>query len=101
MKSWLLSVLILLSSVTHAAAIPGFFGEIKQAQLSDAKISYYRFGQGKPLLMITGHGVLFQEPEYSSDIIELFLNYPGVWLTRSECPVDCRLGPWPMRLTYA
>ena len=36
--------------------MPSFYGELKKVKIKNASIAYYRFGQGKPLVMIPGHG---------------------------------------------
>lgn len=56
MKKWLIACSLLLSSLVHAFAVPAFYGPQKQVKVGKATIAYYRFGYGRPLLLVTGHG---------------------------------------------
>lgn len=84
MKNWLLMFCLLLGNVTHAAAVPEFYGPLKQAKAGNANISFYRFGNGAPLLMITGHGdamtmwhpTLLKKLSKTREVI--MFDYPGI-----------------------
>ena len=84
MKVWILIVSLLFSPLAYAATIPAFYGQPHQAKVNDAVISYYRFGTGKPLVMVTGHGdnmnmwdpILLKELSRQHTII--IFDYPGI-----------------------
>ena len=84
MKQWLLIICLLIGSVASAGTVPDFYGPLKQAQVGDASISYYRFGTGAPLVMITGHGdamvmwhpALLKKLSQTREVI--IFDYPGV-----------------------
>jgi pimeloyl-ACP methyl ester carboxylesterase len=84
MKVWILIVSLLLASLARAASVPEFYGQSQQAKVNDAVFSYYRFGSGKPLVMVTGHGdnmnmwdpILLKELSQRHTII--IFDYPGI-----------------------
>lgn len=84
MKKWLLLISLLLGSVVYAGSIPSFYGSMKHVAVGDANISYYRFGEGKPLVMITGHGdsMSMWHPELLKKLSKnhqvIIFDYPGI-----------------------
>ncbi len=94
MRNILLILGLLISSVVHSGAIPEFYGSIKKTKVGNATISYYHFGHGKPLVLVTGHGnsMLMWHPEFlkqlSSHREVIMFDYPGI----GESTID---GPYP------
>jgi pimeloyl-ACP methyl ester carboxylesterase len=84
MRIWIFVICMVLFSSTQAAAVPSFYGPAQQVSVNQANISFYRFGSGKPLVMITGHGdnmnmwpplLLKQLSKHRTIII---FDYPGI-----------------------
>jgi pimeloyl-ACP methyl ester carboxylesterase len=84
MRIWIFIILTFLFSSANAASVPSFYGPVQQVSVDRANISFYRFGSGKPLVMITGHGdninmwpslLLKHLSEHRTIII---FDYPGI-----------------------
>lgn len=56
MKNWLCIFCLVLGTIAHAGSVPSFYGALKQISINNATIAFYRFGHGKPLVLINGHG---------------------------------------------
>lgn len=84
MKKWILFLVILFANSVYSGSMPAFLGSLKHATVGNADIAYYRFGSGKPLVMITGHGdaMSMWHPDLLkklSDHRELIIfDYPGI-----------------------
>ncbi|KTD63346.1 alpha/beta fold hydrolase [Legionella spiritensis] len=84
MKKWIFFIGMLLCFSNYASTMPSFYGALKKATVKDATIAYYRFGHGKPLVMITGHGdtmttwhpALLQQLSKNREVI--IFDFPGV-----------------------
>jgi pimeloyl-ACP methyl ester carboxylesterase len=90
MKIWISFILVVLFSNANAASVPSFYGPVQQVSVDRANISFYRFGSGKPLVMITGHGdnmnmwpamLLKHLSEHRTIII---FDYPGIGKSRIQ-----------------
>lgn len=85
MKKLLLLIVIFCCSVVQAKTMPAFYGELKHAAINErVTIAYYRFGQGKPLLMVNGHGdnMAMWHPQMLQQLAKkreiIIFDYPGV-----------------------
>lgn len=82
MKKCLL--LLMFIHLSFAGGVPEFYGSMKQVTLGDKTITYYRFGAGKPLVLITGHGdsMTMWHPEFlkkvSANHQVIMFDYPGI-----------------------
>lgn len=84
MKKGILGVLLFFSTLTIAQSTPSFYGKEKSVKIGDTTISYYRFGQGKPLVLVTGHGDTMMD--WHPDMLRLLqkdreviiFDYPGI-----------------------
>ncbi len=84
MKYWILFISLLLNMTAYAAGFPAFYGAQQQAHLHNANISYYRFGQGKPLVLVNGHGdyMAMWHPDFLRALSKthevIIFDYPGI-----------------------
>lgn len=84
MKKWLLLIFICLATVCHAGSLPSFYGSIKKIYAENAVIAYYRFGHGKPLVLMTGHGdtMMMWHPAFLHKLSKnhevIIFDYPGI-----------------------
>lgn len=84
MRKWFLFITLLLVNFSLAASVPEFYGQLKKVTLGDTTLSYYRFGEGKPLVMITGHGdsMMMWHPEFLKMMSQnrqiIMFDYPGI-----------------------
>ncbi len=84
MKRSLLAILFLLSFGLEAAKLPSFYGDLKKTSFNNVTISYYRFGQGKPLVLIPGHGdnMMTWHPKFLESLSKnrdvIIFDFPGV-----------------------
>lgn len=84
MKILFFIVALLASTLSNANSVPEFYGQIKQVKVDKASISYYRFGYGAPLVMLTGHGdsmnmwhpTLLKKLSQTREVI--IFDYPGI-----------------------
>lgn len=84
MKRCMSVILFLLSFSLQAGELPAFYGKLKKVSFDNVTISYYRFGEGKPLVMIPGHGdnmmtwhpVLLKNLSKTREVI--IFDFPGV-----------------------
>lgn len=90
MKKYLILFALLFSVIAHAASVPAFYGTIKQAEIKHANIAYYRFGEGKPLILVTGHGdtMTMWHPEFLKKMSKnhevIIFDYPGIGASTIE-----------------
>lgn len=84
MKILFFIIALLVSSVPNAGSVPEFYGPMKQVKVDKATISYYRFGFGAPLVMITGHGdsMTMWHPSFLKKLSKnrevIIFDYPGI-----------------------
>ncbi|VVC75739.1 2-succinyl-6-hydroxy-2, 4-cyclohexadiene-1-carboxylate synthase [Aquicella siphonis] len=84
MKNWLLILFMLIGSISYAGSVPTFYGPMKKANMGNASISYFRFGHGKPLLLMTGHGdtMMMWHPAFLKQLSKnheiIMFDYPGI-----------------------
>lgn len=84
MKRYLISFLLLICTSLQAAELPAFYGDLKKVSFDNVTISYYRFGQGKPLVMIPGHGdnMMTWHPQLLQSLSKnrevIIFDFPGV-----------------------
>lgn len=84
MKNWFFTICLILTNLSFAGSVPDFYGPLKYVTVGDTKIAYYRFGEGKPLVMITGHGdtMTMWHPDFLKKMSEnkevIIFDYPGI-----------------------
>jgi pimeloyl-ACP methyl ester carboxylesterase len=84
MKQLLLVLCFIFGTSSYAGAVPDFYGPLKHAQVGKANLAYYRFGNGAPLLLVSGHGdtmtmwhpVFLKKLSKNREVI--IFDYPGV-----------------------
>lgn len=83
-KKWGWLFLLLIIHLPMNAGIPKFYGEMKKVAVGNAAIAYFRFGQGQPLVMVTGHGdtMLTWHPQLLKSLSRhheiIMFDYPGI-----------------------
>ncbi|CEG58898.1 alpha/beta fold hydrolase [Legionella fallonii] len=84
MRNILLILALLINNAIHAGTIPEFYGSIEKVAVGKATLSYYHFGHGKPLVLVTGHGnsMTMWHPEFLKQLSEhrevIMFDYPGI-----------------------
>jgi pimeloyl-ACP methyl ester carboxylesterase len=84
MKIWLSLLSLLLAPVVYADSVPDFYGALNQININNANIAFYRFGTGKALVMVTGHGdsMNMWPPAFLKKISQhrtiIIFDYPGI-----------------------
>lgn len=84
MRLWALFIGLFFGISAYAGSVPAFYGTLKTVDVQNAHIAYYRFGQGKPLVMVTGHGdnMLMWHPDFLQQISQhrevIMFDYPGI-----------------------
>ncbi|KTD44616.1 alpha/beta fold hydrolase [Legionella quateirensis] len=84
MKKWFLGLCLIWMTTPFANSLPEFYGPLKHVTIGNSNIAYYRFGEGKPLVMITGHGdsMSMWHPEFLKRISKIrqiiMFDYPGI-----------------------
>jgi pimeloyl-ACP methyl ester carboxylesterase len=84
MKNWFLAVCLIWANLSFAGSVPDFYGPLKHVTVGDTNIAYYRFGEGKPLVMITGHGdtMTMWHPDFLREMSKkrevIIFDYPGI-----------------------
>lgn len=83
-KKWILVFAFFYTGFLYAGNVPAFYGTEKKIKVENASISYYRFGQGKPLVLVTGHGdtMMYWHPEMLKRLSQtrelVIFDYPGI-----------------------
>lgn len=84
MKKWILTITLFYTGIVFSASAPDFYGDEKKVTVGNANISYYRFGQGQPLVLVTGHGdaMIYWDPEMLKRLSQtrelVIFDYPGI-----------------------
>jgi pimeloyl-ACP methyl ester carboxylesterase len=84
MRILLLLLSLLFGETAFALSVPDFYGELKQVDIQDTNIAYYRFGTGNPLVMVIGHGdsMNMWSPSFLKQISQnhtvIIFDYPGI-----------------------
>lgn len=84
MRILVLIIVFIMSSLSYAGTVPEFYGPMKKVNVDNASISYYRFGFGAPLVLITGHGdsMNMWHPDFLKKLSKtrevIIFDYPGI-----------------------
>lgn len=85
-----IGLIIFLFSFPLFSQVPAFYGQEKKVKVANAEIAYYRFGSGKPLVLVTGHGdtMLDWHPKFLHRLSQkhelIIFDYPGIGHSRIQ-----------------
>jgi pimeloyl-ACP methyl ester carboxylesterase len=97
MRKWIFLMTMVFVLTANGKTMPAFYGDLKKVSIKNYTISYYRFGQGKPLIMIPGHGdnMTTWHPELLKQLSKtrniILFDFPGI----GESTIK---GPFPNRM---